>query len=85
MAAKQKVFGPYRVKNIGVYPGNVYEVVEMVDNSSNTWQELRPRRTYLNRQSAYGKCLRLNKRWHEETSQDPDDDDSIEYWEKATN
>jgi hypothetical protein len=81
MPAKQKVFGPYRVKNIGV-GGDVYEVVEMVDNHSNTWEELRPRKTYLNRQSAYGKCLRLNKRWQEDHALD---DEMLEYWEKAEN
>lgn len=82
MAAKQKVVGPYRVKNIGVN-GDVYQVVEMVDNTSNTWQELRPNTTYLNRQSAYGKCLRLNRRWQEDLN--PDDDNLLEYWKKATN
>jgi len=51
--AARKVFGPYRVKPIG---GGVLEVVEMVDNTdSRTWQELRPRATYTNRQPAYGK------------------------------
>ncbi len=82
MPTKQKVFGPYRVKNIGVN-GDVWEVVEMVDNTSNTWQELRPRAVYSNnRQPAYGKCLRLNKKWQEEHSMD---DEVLEYWQKATN
>jgi len=81
MSTKQKVFGPYRVKNIGV-EGDVYQVVAMVDNSSNTWEELRPNRTYLNRQSAYGKCLRLNRRWQQDHEMDFD---MLEYWEKATN
>ncbi|HYU75835.1 MAG TPA: hypothetical protein VEL31_24440 [Ktedonobacteraceae bacterium] len=81
MAAKQKVHGPYRVKNIGSVNG-VYEVVEMVDNTSNTWQELRPRKTYLNRQPAYGKCLRLNRRWQEENIME---DDLLTYWQNATN
>ena len=83
MAATQKVFGPYRVKNIGSGSG-VFEVVEMVDNSSNTWQELRPRKTYLNRQSAYGKCLRLNRRWQQETMMAMEDD-LLHYWQKAAN
>lgn len=81
MTTKQKVCGPYRVKNIGV-GGDVYQVVSMMDNESNTWEELRPNRTYLNRQSAYGKCLRLNKRWQDDNA---DDVDMLEYWEKATN
>jgi hypothetical protein len=81
MPAKQKVFGPYRVKNIGSGNG-VFEVVEMVDNHSNTWEELRPRKTYLNRQPAYGKCLRLNRRWQEEHMME---DDLLTYWQEATN
>lgn len=81
MPAKQKVFGPYRVKNIGA-EGDVYQVVAMVDNQSNAWEELRPNRTYLNRQSAYGKCLRLNRRWQNDHFMDFD---MLEYWEKATN
>jgi hypothetical protein len=87
MAAKQKVFGPYRVKNIGA-SGPVYEVVEMVDNHSNTWQELRPRCVYATsknpRQAAYGKCLRLNKRWQEEM-EETFETEILEYWKKATN
>jgi hypothetical protein len=82
MPAKQKVFGPYHVKNIGA-DGGVYMVVEMVDNTSNTYQELRPNRTYLNRQAAYGKCLRLNRRWQEQLN--PDGDDLLDYWKIATN
>ena len=81
MPAKQKVYGPYRVKNIGE-GGDVYQVVSMIDNSSNTWEELRPNRTYLNRQSAYGKCLRLNRRWQSDNEMDFE---MLEYWEKATN
>lgn len=83
MAAKQKVYGPYRVKNIGVN-GSVYQVVQMVDNSSNAWEELRPNKTYLNRQSAYGKCLRLNRRW-QNAREESMDFDALEYWEKAKN
>ncbi len=82
MPAKQKVHGPYRVKNIGV-DGDVYELVEMVDNTSNTYQELRPRKTYTkNRQPAYGKCLRLNRRWQADHMME---DDILEYWQNATN
>lgn len=81
MPTKQKIFGPYRVKNIGE-GGDVYEVVEMVDAHSNTWEELRPRRTYLNRQSAYGKCLRLNRRWQEDHELDVE---MLEYWKNAEN
>ena len=79
--SKQKIYGPYRVKNIGV-GGNVYMVVEMVDNYSNTWQELRPNRTYLNRQAAYGKMARLNRRWQEDYWNEPE---LLEYWREATN
>lgn len=82
MVAQQRVYGPYRVKNIGAN-GDVYEVVEMVDNHSNTWQELRPRKTYLNRQAAYGKCLRLNKQWQEQLN--PDEFEILEYWTEASN
>jgi hypothetical protein len=78
---QRQVFGPYRVKNIGV-DGDVYEVVEMVDNTSNTYQELRPRKTYLNRQPAYGKCLRLNRRWQKDNILE---DAILEYWQDATN
>lgn len=81
MSAKQKIFGPFRVKNIGS-GGDVYEVVEMVDNTSNTWEELRPRKTYLNRQSAYGKMRRLNARWQDDNALEVD---MLEYWEKAVN
>lgn len=79
---ERKVFGPYRVKDIGV-DGSVYEVVSMVDNHSNTWEELRPRYTSLSRQAAYGKCLRLNKRWQEE--HEIEDTDLLAYWQEATN
>lgn len=65
MVIKQKIVGPYRVKNIGAN-GDVWEVVEMIDPRTNTWEELRPRRTYLHRQPAYGLCLRLNKRWNDD-------------------
>ncbi len=78
---KRKVFGPYRVKNIGV-DGEVFEVVEMEDNHSNTWQELRPRYTTQLRQAAFGKCLRLNQRWQDEHMME---DDLLEYWKEAAN
>lgn len=81
MAAKQKVFGPYKVINIGV-GGNMYEVVEMLDKEKNQHAELRPRKTYLNRQSAFGKCLRLNRRWQEENIMD---DELLDYWKEAAN
>jgi len=80
MAARQKFFGPYRVRPIG---GGVLEVVEMVDNTDpRTWQELRPRATYTNRQPAYGKCLRLNIRWQKGHKLE---DDVLQYWKEATN
>ncbi len=65
MMAKQQIEGPYRVKNIGV-GGDVYEVVEMLDEVKNQYAELRPRRTYLKRQSAYAKMVRLNRRWQQD-------------------
>lgn len=68
MAAKQKIQGPFKVINIGV-KGPVYEVVEEV-NAQGDYEELRPRKTYLNRQSAYGKCARLNRRWQEDRAMD---------------
>lgn len=70
--AKQKITGPYRVKNISV-DGGVYEVVSMVDAQSNVWEELRPRYTTLNRQAAYGKAQRLNKRWQDGLQPDKQD------------
>lgn len=79
--AGQTIFGPYRVKNIGAV-GDVYEVVEMVDNFSNTWMELRPRKTYLVRQSAYALCARLNKRWQREHELDSE---MLDYWRNAEN
>lgn len=80
--ASQKIVGPYRVKNIGA-EGGVYEVVEMMDNTSNTWHELRPRKTYLKRESAYAKCVRLNRRWQEQLNSD--EDDLLAYWQAAAN
>ena len=62
---RQKIEGPYRVKNIGV-GGDVYEVVEMLDEEKNQYTELRPRRTYLKRPSAYAKMVRLNRRWQQD-------------------
>lgn len=83
----QRVYGPYRVKNIGV-DGDVWEIVGMVNNhDSRTWEELRPRVTYAGkekRQTAYAKCLRLNKRWNQDMLESMRLD-LIEYWEKATN
>ena len=67
--AKQQIEGPYRVKNIGVN-GNVYEVVEMLDESKNQHAELRPRRIYSSkphsRQTAYQAMVRLNRRWQQD-------------------
>ena len=75
--AKRIVIGPYRVKDTGPI-----EVVSMVDNHSNTWVELRPRRTYASRQSAYRGCMALNARWQNEHMFD---DDVLQYWKDATN
>ncbi len=84
MTAKQTIYGPYRVKNIGVN-GDVYQVVEMIDNQSNTWEELRPNKTYLNPQSAYGRCARLNRRWQDEHALDDNWFEMRDYWMKTTN
>lgn len=65
MAAPKTVKGPYRVIDIGCGSGHVYEVVETVSESGD-YEELRPRKTYLKRQSAYGLCARLNRRWQED-------------------
>jgi hypothetical protein len=69
MAAKKTIEGPYKVIDIGVN-GSVYEVVEIIDEAKRQHAELRPRKTYLNRQSAYGLCARLNRRWQEQRNPD---------------
>lgn len=69
MPRKQTIQGPYKVINIGV-GGDVYEVVEIIDEEKRQHTELRPRKTYLNRQSAYGMCARLNRRWQEQRNPD---------------
>ncbi len=85
MIAKQKIYGPYRVKNIGV-KGDVYQVVKMVDNVTNAWEELCPNETYLNPQTAYGKCASLNKRWQEEhCGWEYNWPEMLAYWRNATN
>jgi hypothetical protein len=88
MAAKHKVFGPYRVKphRVDGYAPE-YEVVEMLDNTSQQSEGLRPRKAYTNRQPAYGKCLRLNREWQKIVTQtdDPDQQELLDYWQKATN
>ena len=84
MAAQRKVYGPYRVKNIGV-SGDEWEVVQMVNGDANTWEELRPRVMYAGkekRQTAFAKCLRLNKQWTKQ-AMEAGDYSNIEYWEKA--
>jgi hypothetical protein len=75
--AKRTVIGPYRVKDTGVI-----EVVIMRDNHENTWEELRPRRTYASRQSAYRSCMALNAQWQNEHMFD---NDLLTYWQEATN
>jgi len=77
--ANLKIVGPYRVKNIGV-DANVYEVVEMENVEKNVHKQLNPSRTYLTRQSAYGKCRRLNKRWQDSHELDDNYDEMIEYF-----
>lgn len=71
----RKYKGPYRVipfwmlEKTKTYPaGNEiitrtkwYEVVQLVDEKNN-YQELRPRKIYEKRNSAYTFCTRLNKR-----------------------
>ncbi len=75
--ANQTIHGPYRVK-----PHGTYEVVEMRDNTSNDFFELRPRCSYPKRESAYAKCVRLNRRWQREHQDEPD---ILDYWQQATN
>ncbi len=77
--ANIQIVGPYRVKNIGVN-GDVYKVVEMIDLVKNSYRELNPDRTYLNRQSAYGKCRRLNKRWQDDHMLDDNYDEMVSYF-----
>lgn len=74
--AKQKIKGPYKVIDIGAN-GPVYEVVETVSKNGD-YEELRPRKTYLNRQSAYGMMARLNRRWQEDHALDLMEEDSDE-------
>lgn len=69
MAAKKTIQGPYEVIDIGAN-GHLYEVVEVIDEQKHQHAELRPRKTYLNRQSAYGMCARLNRRWQEDHAMD---------------
>jgi hypothetical protein len=69
MVAKKTIAGPYIVINTGV-DGPMYEVVEMIDEEKRVHVELRPRKTYVNRQSAYGMCARLNRRWQEDHAMD---------------
>lgn len=77
--AKLQIVGPYRVKNIGAN-GDVYKVVEMIDLEKNSYRELNPDRTYLNRQAAYGRCRRLNKRWQDDHMMDDNYDEMIAYF-----
>ena len=80
--AKQQVYGPYRIKRFG----GMYEVVSMLDNHSNRYEELRPRRVYAgqpnSRQTAYQAMVRLNRRWQDDHMMD---DDLLKYWQEATN
>lgn len=76
---KLQIVGPYRVKNIGVN-GDVYKVVEMIDIEKNSYRELNPDKIYLNRQSAYGRCRRLNKRWQDGHMMDDNYDEMIAYF-----
>ncbi len=77
--AKLQIVGPYRVINVGAN-GNVYKVVEMIDLEKNSYQELNPDRTYLNRQSAYGRCKRLNQRWQYDSIMDDNYDEMLAYF-----
>lgn len=69
MSRQKTIQGPYKVIDIDVN-GSVYEVVEMIDETKRVHAELRPRKTYLNRQSACGMCARLNRRWQEDHAMD---------------
>ena len=77
--AKLQIIGPYRVTNIGVN-GAVYKVVEMKDIEKRSYRELNPDRTYLTRQSAYGRCRRLNKKWQDRHMMDDNYDEMMEYF-----
>lgn len=74
MAAKT-IAGPYEVVNIASYgQPKVYEVVEVVSENGD-YESLRPRKTYINRQSAYGMCARLNRRWQDDHAMDEPEDE----------
>jgi hypothetical protein len=78
VSATKKIAGPFEVMNIasnGQPP--VYEVIEII-NEKRDYESLRPRRTYINRQSAYGMMARLNRRWQEDHAMDEPEDDYIE-------
>lgn len=73
MGRKKTIEGPFEVINIaspGLEP--VWEVIEIVDENRN-YESLRPRKTYAGRekrQTAYGMCARLNRRWQEDHAMD---------------
>jgi len=70
MPAKKVIEGPYEVMNIASYGQlPVYEVIEII-NERRDYESLRPHKTYLNRQSAYGMMARLNRRWQQDHALD---------------
>lgn len=81
MTAKQIVFGPYRVKNLGI-GGDQYQIVELEDVDSRKFHELHPlgKYKYKNKRSARNQCYRMNKRWMEENALD---DEALENWRRA--
>lgn len=58
----RKIQGPYRV--VSTQP-NIWEVVEVVGDQ---YVKLRPAARYAKRPSAYGKCIRLNRKWQQENA-----------------
>ena len=75
-----KVYGPYRVIDIGNNESS-YQVVEMAaPEDASMYYELRPNRSYTIRQSAYNRCRRLNEKWQEENRDRPD---LLEGWMKS--
>lgn len=73
MPAKKTIDGPYEVINIAATGDTMYEVVEILDEERN-YTSLRPRKTYVNRQSAYGMAARLNRRWQVDHAMDDENE-----------
>jgi hypothetical protein len=70
MVARKTIAGPFEVMNIasnGMEP--VYEVIEIVSENRD-YASLRPRKTYIHRQSAYRMAANLNRRWQDDHAMD---------------